>query len=109
MRERVKDLPLIVTDGCTLSPDGLADQAGRAAQLLPSVAKLERSEDELRVSFSDGVDRALVEEVVATEQQCCSFLEIKYDGATRLLRIAAHDAQGREIVGQMAAFFGEAR
>ncbi len=109
MRERVKDLPLIATDGCTLSPDGLADQAGRAAQLLPSVAKLERSEDELRVTFGDGVDGALVEKVVATEQRCCSFLEIEYDGAARLLRIAALDAQGREIVGQMAAFFGEGR
>ncbi|MBA3788494.1 MAG: hypothetical protein H0X21_07350 [Actinobacteria bacterium] len=109
MRERVKDLPLIVADGCTLSPDGLADQAGRAARLLPSVASLERSEDELHVTFGEGVDRALVDEVVATEQRCCSFLEIEYDGASRLLRIAAHDAQGREIVGQMAAFFGEAR
>ncbi|MCP9485536.1 MAG: hypothetical protein MSC30_06725 [Gaiellaceae bacterium MAG52_C11] len=105
----MKDLPLIVADGCTLSPEGLADQAGRAARLLPSVAKLERSEDELRVSFADGVDRALVDEVVATEQRCCSFLEIEYGGGARLLRIAAHDAQGREIVGQMAAFFGEAR
>jgi len=105
----MKNLPLIVADGCTLSPDGLADQAGRASRLLPSVAKLECSEDELRVSFRDGVDRALVDEVVATEQRCCSVLEIEYDGAARLLRIAAHDAQGREIVRQMAGFFGEAR
>ena len=105
----MKDLPLIVADGCTLSPDGLADQAGRAARLLPSVVKVRRSEDELRVSFGPGVDRALVDEVVATEQQCCSFLEIEYDDAERLLRIGAHDAQGREIVGQMAEFFGEVR
>ena len=109
MRERVKDLPLFVADGCTLSPDGLADQAGRATRLLPSVASLERSEDELRVTFGDGVDRALVEEVVATEQQCCSFLEIEYDGAAGTLRVAAHDRQGREMVSQMAEFFGAAR
>ena len=109
MRERVKDLPLIVADGCTLSPDGLADQAGRAARLRPSVARLERSEHELCVTFSDGVDRALVEEIVATEQNCCSFLEIEYDGAARTLRIATRDAQGRGIVGQMAAFFEEGR
>ena len=105
----MKSLPLVVPDGCTLSSDGLADQAGRAARLLPSVANVERSEAELRVSFAEGVDRALVDEVVATEQGCCSFLEIEYDGVERRLRIGAHDAQGREIVGQMAEFFGEGR
>jgi len=105
----MRELPLLVPDGCTLSSDGLADQAGRAARLLPSVARLARTGDELRVSFGPDVDRSLVEEVVATERQCCSFLEIEFDGVARLLRIAAHDAQGREIVGRMAEFFGEAR
>ena len=105
----MRSLPLLVPDGCTLSPDGLADQGDRAARLRPTVVNLDRSEDELRVSFGPDVDRALVDEVVATEQSCCSFLEIEYDGVVRLLRIAAHDAQRREIVGQMAAFFGEAR
>ena len=105
----MSDLPLIVPDGCGLSAEGLADQAGRAKRLLPSVVKVRRSEDELRVSFGPGVDRALVDEVVATERQCCSFLAIEYDEAERLLRIGAQDAEGREIVGQMAEFFGEAR
>jgi hypothetical protein len=105
----MKSLPLIVPDGCTLSLDGLAQQQGRAARLLPAVATLTRSEDELRVSFGPDVDRALVDELVATEQGCCSFLEIDYDDLTRLLRIGANDAQGREIVGQMAEFFGEDR
>ena len=105
----MKSLPLIVPDGCTLTSDGLADQAGRAARLLPSVASVEQAASELRVSFEPGVDRALVDEVVATEQQCCSFLEIEYDGAARTLRVGAHDAQGREIVRQLAGFFGEGR
>ena len=105
----MKALPLIVPAGCTLSSDELAGQAGRAARLLPSVAKLERSADELRVSFGADVDRALVDEIVATEQHCCSFLELDYDGAARLLWIAAHDPQGREVVGRMAEFFGEGR
>ncbi len=70
---------------------------------------MRRSEDELRVSFGPGVDRALVDEVVATEQRCCSFLEIEYDGGARLLRVGAHDAQGREIVRQLTEVFGEGR
>jgi hypothetical protein len=105
----VKALPLLVPPGCTLSADGLADQAGRAARLLPSVAKVKRSEDELRVSFAEGVDRVLVDDIVATEQGCCSFLEIEYDGAARILRVGAHDAQGREVMGHLAKFFGEGR
>ena len=106
----MKALPLIAPPaGCTLSSDELADQAGRSARLRPSVLKLERSSDELRVSFGTDVDCALVDELVATEQQCCSFLELDYDGAARLLRIEAHDAQGREVVGRLAEIFGEAR
>jgi hypothetical protein len=105
----MKSLPLIVPDGCTLSVEQLVDQQGRAARLLPAVATVTRSEDELRVSFGPGVDRALVDELVATEQACCSFLEVDYDDSARLLRVGAHDDQGREIVGRMAEFFGEAQ
>jgi hypothetical protein len=105
----MKSLPLIVPDGCTLSLDELADQEGRAARLLPTVATVSRSEDELRVSFGDGVDRVLVDELVATEQSCCSFLDVEYDDSARLLRIGAHDAQGREVVSRMAEFFEEVR
>jgi predicted RecB family endonuclease len=105
----VRSLPLIVPDGCTLSAEALADQAGRAARLLPSVATLERSKGELRVSFGHAVDRALVDDLVATEQHCCSFLEIEYDSAARTLRVGARDAQGHEVVQQLAGFFGEGR
>jgi hypothetical protein len=105
----MRSLPLIVPDGCTLSLAELADQQGRAARLLPSVATLTRSEGELRVSFGPDVDRDLVDELVATEQGCCSFLEVDYSDSERLLRIGAHDEQGREIVGRMAEFFEEVR
>ena len=105
----MRSLPTIVPDGCVLSADELAAQAGRAARLLPSVAAHARSEDELRVTFGADVDRGLVDELVATEQGCCSFLEVEYDDSVRLLRVGAHDAQGREVVGRLAEFFGEGR
>ena len=104
----MKSLPLIVPDGCTLSASELADQAGRAARLLPSVATLDRSQDGLVVAFEPGVDRALVEELVTTEQGCCTFLAIDYDDE-RMLSIGAHDEQGREVVRRLAEFFGEGR
>ncbi len=102
----MKSLPLIAPDGCTLSVDGLAEQGGRATRLLPSVTAVEQSEEELRVSFGTAVDRALVAEVVATEQACCSFLEIEYDGSARTLRFGAHDPQGREVVRLLGDVFG---
>jgi hypothetical protein len=105
----MKSLPPIVHDGCMLTPDGLAAQAGRAARLTPSIVKVRRADDELRVFFGPGVDRALVREMVETEQSCCSFLRVEYDDAERLLRFGSEDEQGREIVGQLAGFFGEGR
>jgi len=105
----MKSLPLIVPDGCTLSSDGLADQAGRAARLLPSVASMDRSQDGLVVAFESGVDGSLVEQVVTTEQECCTFLAIDYDDDARLLSIGAHDEQGREVVRRLAELFGEGR
>ena len=105
----MKSLPLVVPDGCTLSVDGLADQAGRAERLRESIAAVTRSADELLVSFTSDVDRSLVDEVVATEQGCCSFLEVGYDGSAHVLQLAAHDAQGREVVRRFAEYFGEER
>ena len=105
----MKSLPLIVPDGCALSPDELAAQAGRAERLLPTVASIDRSQDALRVAFEPGVDPALVEELVTTEQGCCTFLAIDYDDDARMLSVVAHDEQGREVVRRLAGFFGEGR
>jgi hypothetical protein len=105
----MRSLPLIVPEGCALTPGQLADQAGRAVRLRPSVARVELSADELRVAFDAGVDGALVDELVVTEQTCCSFLEVQYDDAARALRVGASDAQGREVVRRLADFFEEGR
>jgi hypothetical protein len=105
----MKSLPLIVPDGCALTPAQLGDQAGRAERLLPSVARVEQSGDELRVAFDGDVDGELVDELVATEQTCCSFLGVDYDRAARTLRVGAGDAQGREVVRRLAGFFEEGR
>jgi hypothetical protein len=78
-------------------------------RLRPSVAAVTRSADELLVSFTHDVDRRLVDEVVATEQGCCSFLEVEYDGSAHVLQFAAHDAQGRAVVRRFAEFFEEAQ
>ena len=105
----MKALPLIVPGGCTLSASELADQAGRVSRLRSSVASVDRSQDALVVAFESGVDRSLLEEVVTTEQGCCTFLAIDYDDNARVLSVGAQDEQGREVVRRLAEFFGEGR
>ncbi len=105
----MRSLPLIVPDGCALSADELAEQAGRVARLRPSVASVDRSRDALAVSFEQGVDRALLEQVMTTEQGCCAFLAIDFDDDARELSVGAQDEQGREVVRRLAEFFEEGR
>jgi hypothetical protein len=105
----MRSLPLLVPDGCALTPGQLAEQAARAQRLRPAVADVQVRDDELGIVFGDGVDRALVDELVATEQSCCTFLTVAYDDAARTLRIGSSDEQGREVVRRLAGFFGAGR
>jgi hypothetical protein len=57
------------------------------------------------VTFADGVDRTLLDELISTERSCCSFLAIEYDERLRRVSVVASDAQGREVVSRLHAFF----
>jgi len=59
------------------------------------------------VTFADDVDRDVLEDLIATERSCCSFLSVDYDDSTQLLSIGASDAEGREVVVRFRAFFKE--
>jgi hypothetical protein len=100
----VKPLPL-VPDGCGLTPSGLDVQQARGEALRPSVRSVEHAPGELRVAFGPEVDEDLVAELVATEQSCCSFLEIAYDDG--VLHVASPDR--RDVVALFAGFFAEGR
>jgi len=99
----VSSLPLVAPAGCTLSPEALAEQVGRAARLAPAVVGVARSPKGLRVAFADEVDGALVEELIATEETCCSFLELDY--ADGVLRVESSDPRGPEVMDRLAAYF----
>jgi hypothetical protein len=106
----VRELPLVPA-GCGLSPDGLAEQLRRVERLRPAAAAVERDGDELCVSFTEAVDHGLVEELVATERSCCSFLGIEYDRRARLLRLdSGRELRGRDVLETLEASFrtGEA-
>jgi hypothetical protein len=79
----------VIPKACTLSPIGRVRQVTRFERLRPDVENVERSPVALTVHFRPGVDEALVEELIATERDCCAFLDIAYAG--HVLRIASDD------------------
>ena len=78
--------------GCTLSASGLAAQSERAAIVRGTVTGIERSSSGLHVRFGPDVPHEVIAELVETEQRCCSFLQIDYDEAERMLRVNAPGA-----------------
>jgi hypothetical protein len=92
---------------CTLSVDGLAAQRSRASALRPSVERVERRPASLAVTFGAGVDRRLLDELIATERGCCSFMAIDYDEPARALRIGIDDLRHTDVLDAYTAFFAE--
>jgi len=74
---------------CTLSPKGRAAQTDRFTRARAFVDTIDRAPTSLTVRFSPGVDERSLLELVATERECCSFLDIAYND--RVLRIASDD------------------
>jgi hypothetical protein len=72
-----------MASSCSLDRDGRAAQINRYARLATSVRGIERGPRALVVEFEPGFDRALLDELVAVERECCPFLEIEV-GESRL-------------------------
>ena len=98
----MRQLPLAPA-GCTLSAGALAAQRARAEATHASVRRIEQTPAGFRVRFGPSVDPALVSELVATERECCSFLDIDYDERRRVLSVGSAD---REAAAPLAALFG---
>ena len=74
---------------CSLDGNGRAEQIARYAGLAPSVSSASRDSLSLAVEFEPGYDRALLDELVAVERECCPFLTI--ETGERSLRIAVDE------------------
>jgi hypothetical protein len=74
---------------CSLDASGRAEQIARYAALAPSVRSAVRESLSLEVEFEPGFDRAVLDELVAVERECCPFLTIE-TGET-LLRISVQE------------------
>ncbi len=103
------DLTRLTGAGCTLDAGGWQRQRDRMRRLRSHVERVEERDDVLHVFFDSATERALVDDFVATEGVCCSFLSLGYDERERVLRIRGDEAQGWDVVRGFAAVFAGGR
>ncbi|HEX2127136.1 MAG TPA: hypothetical protein VHF45_11330 [Thermoleophilaceae bacterium] len=80
-----------MASSCSLDRDGRARQIARYAALAPSVAAMERGARRLDVAFAAGYDRALLDELVAVERECCPFLAIEVGERSLAISVPSDD------------------
>jgi hypothetical protein len=78
---------------CALDEEGLQNQRERHAALAPTVARLEKTEEVLLIDFEEGFDRQTLDELLATERQCCPFFQFDFDEQQRRLRVTVKEAE----------------
>src|SRR2546422_3133175 len=78
-----------VIPGCSIAPEDRAPQAARIASVGRSVARVEREPRLLRFHLEPGVDRRALEELIATERECCPFY--RFDTTDHTLTVAVED------------------
>lgn len=91
-----------MASSCSLDHGGQGRQLARYRALAPSVESVERSPRALVVKFHEGFDRALLDEALAIERECCPFLGI--ETGERSLAISVE----REDEAAMLDVFAEA-
>ena len=94
-------LPMAVS-GCDLDDRELARQLERYRQLAGSATAVTRRGPTLRVTFDAGVDAQLLDETIAIEQRCCSFLTIDYLPSELTLSIST-DAAHSDVLAVLTA------
>ena len=86
MDGRMTELPVLQ---CALDADGLAAQRERYARVSRAITGSRREPGELVVEFDEaGLDRALLEQALAIERECCPFYDLRLDDARLSVRVA---------------------
>ena len=81
----------MAASSCSLDGEGRAEQIARYAALAPSVRSASRDSLSLEVEFEPGYDRAVLDELVVVERECCPFLTIEVGDARLRISVERHD------------------
>src|SRR5436305_14765835 len=81
------DLPVV--PGCSMAPEDRDPQAARIGTIARSVNRVERTPRQLRFHLEPGFDRRALDELIATERECCPFYEL--DVTDQVFTVAVAD------------------
>jgi hypothetical protein len=91
------ELPMAAV-GCTLAEGDLDEQVLRYRRLGAATTSIERRELGLTVRFESNVELALLEQTIAVERGCCSYLTIDYDTSERSLSISVDGPERIDVL-----------
>jgi hypothetical protein len=93
---------------CALDEEGMVTQRDRYARLAPEVKSVERESEAVLIQFREGFDRALLEEALAVERECCPFFLFDFDETARRLRTTVRDREQLPALDAIAYAMGAA-
>ena len=91
---------------CALDAGGLDRQRERYRRLSGSVVSVERAGHLLTARFGADLDRALLDEAIAIERECCPFFRIGFDEAERRLEVGVSDPALEDALDALAHGLG---
>ena len=96
----MQELPVLQ---CALDADALAAQRERYARIAAARVASRREPGELIVEFDEArLDRALLEQTLAIERECCPFYDLRLDGARLSVRVAEpHQEPALDAIAHM--------
>jgi hypothetical protein len=74
--------------GCSIAPGDREPQAARLRTIARSVASVERTPRRLRFHLEPDFDRRALDELIATERECCPFYELDVTDQTFTVAVA---------------------
>ena len=102
MTNRLPVLPA----SCTLDADGMRAQRARYAQLAASATRVDRRGDVIVIGLGDDGDARLIEELIATETECCPFYRFDFRPDLERLTIGVETPEQRPALDAIAAALG---
>jgi hypothetical protein len=96
-------LPML--PACTLDQAGSRRQLDRYRAAGQGASLIERTRRRLTLELGREVDRQLVEELLATERECCPFFDVTWDRHQRRLTFAVSDAEHEPALGAISFAF----
>jgi hypothetical protein len=99
MTDRLPVLPA----SCTLDADGARAQGARYARLAANATQIHRRDDVIVIGLRGDGDARLIEELIATENECCPFYRFDFRPQLGRLTIGVDSPEQRPALDAIAA------